>query len=211
MSAVALVTLGEGRDQVYIPRLNTKALLNQRTAEMFTKQILQMGLSSVELGTPGHKKNFNVAKLEGEYETTYKYYTKSPKIDIARLAMGDQALRMGLDRLTVYKDILQYEDPEGALERYYAQQAEILSPTVMRDRVITSLLKIAEENKDAQAAREAMAMIAEMGAIADQMAMGGGVSPGQPQQAGGEPIMPLLGENGKVGGVKPLPTTIAKE
>jgi hypothetical protein len=204
MSAVALVTVGEGRDQVYLPRLNAKALLNQRTAEMFTRQILQIGESSIELGTAGHKRSFNTQKLEGEYETTYKYYTKSPKMDIARLTMGDAALKMGVDRETVYTDILQYEDPKGMIQKYYYELAEKLSPKVLMNRTIRKLTEMAEEDGDEDAAEDAYILQVELGASIDQTLTGGQGQIQPPQQQSSD-ILPLMGQGGKVGGVKPAP------
>ncbi len=212
MSAVALVAIGEGRDQIYLPRLNTKALINQRTAEMLTAQILQMGLSSVELGTPGHKATFKTSDFEGDYETTYKYFVKSPKLDVARLTMMDAALRMGIDRLTVYKDIGQYEDPEDMERRYYYDMAEKLSPNVLKNRVILKLLDMAEDDKNEQAAMDAQILAEEMGASIEQIKAGNIVQPPEVPNAGGNPLIPLMGDGKNVGGIKPTPAMMgAKE
>jgi len=210
MSAVALVTVGENRDKIYLPRLNTKALLNQRTAEMLTKQILQTGMSSVELGTPGHTRNFNLSKVEGEYETNYKYFVKSPQLDVAKITMGDAALKMGVDRETVYTDIMQYEDPKGMIQKYYYDLAEKLSPNVLRNRTIIKLLEMAEDDGDEDAARDAQIMAAEMGASLDQIRQGAEVAPPEPQPSG-EPMIPLLGQGGQVGGVKPVASVARPE
>jgi hypothetical protein len=201
MSAVAIVTIGEGKDQIYLPRLNTKALINQRTAEMITQQVLQLGESSVELGTPGHKKSFNTAKLEGEYETSYKYFVKSPKIDIARLTMGDAALKMGVDRETVYTDILQYEDPKGMIQKYYSDQAELMNPMVKINRIIRNLTEKAERDGDEDAAEDAYIMQVTMG----QMMQGGQPQIEEPPTGNVSQPMPLMGDGGKVGGVKASP------
>lgn len=202
LSAVALVTVGEGKDKVYLPRLDTKAYLNQRTAEMFTKQILQIGESSIELGTPGHTRNFNLSKVEGEYETTYKYFVKSPQLDVAKITMGDAALKMGVDRETVYTDIMQYEDPKGMIQKYYYELAEKLSPNVLRNRTIIKLLEMAEDDDNEDAARDAQIMAAEIGASLEQIRQGVEVAPPEPQPSG-EPMLPLLGGGGQVGGVAP--------
>jgi hypothetical protein len=208
LSAVAIVTVGEGRDRVYLPRLHTKGLINQRTAEMITKQILQTGESSVMLGTKGHQKSYKTAKLDDEYEITYKYFVKSPKLDIARLSMGQTALNMGIDRLTVYKDILQYEDPEGMVNKFYYEQAGLLSPLVQRNRIITSLLEMAERDGDENAARDAQLMATEMMSSIDTMTAGAEEAQAEAQPPPtpnvGNPMLPLLGEGGNVGGTGPI-------
>jgi len=90
LSAVALIEIGESRDQLFLPRLQAKALLNQQLAEMIINQVIAIG-HSVELGTPGHKRKFEVSKLQGAYEVTYRYFTKSPKLDVARYSMAAAA------------------------------------------------------------------------------------------------------------------------
>ena len=197
LSAVALVELGEGRDQVFLPRLQAKALLNQATAEMFTRQVLQIG-GTVELGTSGHKKKFNTHKLEGEYETTYKYYTKSPKIDMARVAQA-QAAREFFDLETLYKDVLMVEDWQRALQKRYFYMAEQVDPLILRYRIMMSLVKRAEEG-DEDAAREAKVMAASMGMSLAQIKAGQLPPPPEPPKPA-QPIMPLLGEGGQVGGI----------
>ena len=204
LSAVALVTVGENRDKIYLPRLDAKAYLNQGMAEMITKQILQLGESSIELGTPGHTRNFNLSKIEGEYETTYKYYVKSPQLDVAKITMGAEALKLGVDRETVYTDIMQYEDPKGMIQKFYSQIAEDLSPLLKRKRIIRSLLQQAEDDDNEEAAWDAMTLAAEMGMTLDQIKAGAEVAPPEPQPQGA-PLLPLLGQGGQVGGIKPNP------
>jgi hypothetical protein len=205
MSAVALVTVGEGKDKIYLPRLNAKADLNQATAEMITRQVLQLDVPTIELGTPGHMQSFDTAKLEGEYETTYKYYVKSPQVDVARLTMGAEALKMGVDRETVYTDIMQYEDPKGMIQKFRYQEAEELSPLVKINRTIQSLLQMAEDDENEEAARDAQLMALELGVTIDQI-KAGVMQPPKPSQAGqgGQPLMPLLGKGGNVGKVTPV-------
>ncbi len=206
LSAVALVEIGEGRDQVFIPRLQAKALLNQELAEMFTKQVIQIG-GSVELGVSGHKRKFETSKLKGEYETTYKYFVKSPKIDIARYSVAMNAERY-LDEDTILRDILQVEDPDGIKKKRYYDMAAQLSPAVMRTRIIKAL---AEEGGDDEQF-EAELMSAEAG-MELQRILAGEVPelPEPPTKGGGEaPVVPLLGKGGQRGGAR-LSATKAAE
>lgn len=195
LSAVALIEIGEGRDQVFLPRLQAKALLNQELAEMFTAQVLQIG-GSVELGTKGHKRSFDTGKLEGEYETTYRYFTKSPKIDIARFSVATAAERY-FDDKTILKDILQAEDPDGIMEKRYYDLAAKVSPAVMKNRVIMALLKRAEEG-DEDAEFEAELMSAEMGMTLEQLKAGEVPKPPEqkPVKKPIEPLLPLFGKGG---------------
>ena len=197
LSAVALVELGEGRDQVFMPRLQAKALLNQATAEMFTRQVLQIG-GTVQLGTPGHKRTFSTKKLMGEYETSYKYTTKSPKIDIARMSVAAAAERF-FDPETILKDILQVGDYEGIMQRRYYYLAEQVDPLVLRHRIIMNMLKLAEDG-DEDAAREAKIMAASLGMSLAQI-KAGQLPPAPEPEKRPAPMLPLLGEGGQVGGI----------
>lgn len=207
LSAVALVTIGEGRDQVFLPRLSAKAELNQQTADMFTKQILNIG-GSVELGTPGHKRVFDTSKINGEYETSYKYFVKSPKIDIARLTMAREAIVFGVDRETVYTDILQYEDPKGMIQKYYYEMAEKISPNVLKNRTIIKLLELAEKGND-DAARDAQIMAEELG-MSLQMIKQGIITPTPTQEKMPAPMIDLMGRSGDVGGLPTPPTEVTQ-
>lgn len=194
LSAVALVEIGEGRDQVFIPRLQAKALLNQELAEMFTKQVIDIG-GSVEIGVGEHKRKFNTSKLEGSYETTYKYFVKSPKIDIARFSVANTAERY-LDKLTILKDILQREDPEGILNRKYYDMAAEISPAVMKTRIIKALMEIGGEDEEF----EAELMSAEMGMDVKRVMAGEIPEIPAVTEGGMAPPVPLLGKGGQRGG-----------
>jgi len=194
-SAIALIEIGEGRDQIFLPRLGTKGLLKQDIAEMFTRQVIDLG-HSVDLGTRGHKRTFEIGKLDGEYETTYKYYVKSPKIDAARLSIAGPAERY-YDKKSILSDILQAEDPEGILRKRYSDMAEQVSPVILKTRIIRALLE--KDDEDSQ--YEAELMSAEMGMSVEQI-MAGEVAkepeitkpPGAGE--GMEGILPLFGRGG---------------
>lgn len=192
LSAVALVEIGEGRDDVFLPRLSNKAALNQDLAEMFTKQVIALGVPTVELGTPGHKRKFEVSKLKGEYETTYKYFTKSPKIDIARYSVATAAERY-LDEDSILRDVLQLEDPDGTKQKRYYDMAAKISPAIMKDRVIRALL---EQDEDYEA--ELLSM--EMGLDLDRIKAGELPQPPGPGVPGAEappmPTIPLMAPGG---------------
>ncbi len=152
-SAVALVEIGENRGQLLLPRLATKSLMNESLAEMFTKQVVQIG-GGVELGVAGHKRTFETGKLSGEYSTEYKYFIKSPKEDVARYSIAAAAGDL-ISKKTKRETILQLEDPDGEQRQLDVEEAEILFPTIKADRVIRSLY---EEDKDYEAKLASAAM-----------------------------------------------------
>jgi len=192
-SAVALIEIGEGRDQIFLPRLGARGLLKQDIAAMFTQQVIDIG-RSVDLGTRGHKRTFDISKLDGEYETSYKYFIKSPTIDIARFSIAGVAERY-YDLKTILSDILRAEDPEGIIRKRYYDMAEKVSPTILQTRIIKALIE--EDTEDSQ--YEAELMSAEMGISVEQIMAGelpkAPETPATPKEpmAG---ILPLLGKGG---------------
>ena len=166
MSAIALIEIGEGRDQVFLPRLQLKAWLNEALTEMFTQQVIMLG-GTIELGTRGHKRDFQTSKLDGKYETTYQYFVKSPKIDAGRYSLAAAAGNLISER-TKRETILQLEDPEGEERQLKYEEAELLSPAVKMNRIIKSLLDLNRED----ATLEAELMSAEMGVNLEQMLRG---------------------------------------
>lgn len=137
-SGIRAIIAGENRDQVVHPRLEGKALLNEQLAEMFTKQVIQIG-GSVELGTAGHKRTFDISKLEGEYETTYKYTAKSPVTDAGLYSLAASA---GSSLSEKYKrdNIYQLQDPDGEERQLAVEEARRLSPGIKLDYLIRMLI-----------------------------------------------------------------------
>ncbi len=191
-SAVALITIGESKDQIYLPRLAAKESLNIQTAEMFTRQVIQIG-GTVELGVPGHKRDFSTSKLKGEYTTDYKYFVKSPKTDIARMSVA-QAAKEWYPRKHIYEQVLQVEDPDGLEEEWYAELAEKIDPNILKHRIVMGLIKRAKDG-DEDAAMEAKIMATGMGLSIAQIKAG--ITPEVPKpEPSPEPPVPLLGPSG---------------
>lgn len=163
MSAIALIEIGEGRDQIFLPRLKTKAWLNEALTEMFTQQVIMLG-GTIELGTRGQKRQFQVSKLDAEYETTYQYFVKSPKIDAGRYSLAAAAGNL-ISEKTKRETILQLEDPEGEERQLKYEEAELLSPAIKINRTIEALVDLGKSF-------EAELMSAEMGVNLEQMLRG---------------------------------------
>ena len=201
-SAVALVTIGESKDQVYLPRLAAKEWLNIDTAEMILNQLKQIG-GVLDLGVKGHSKQYPTSLLDGEYSVDFKYFVKSPKIDVARIAMAQQA-RPFYPLNYIWKEVLQVPDLQGMEEDWYSEQAEMLDPNIRTHRTIMRLLSKAEEEDNEEASWEAMILAAGMGMRLAQMQMGGGTEGGTPSlnaansTASGTPLLGAGGQSGVV-------------
>lgn len=176
LSGVALVELGERSGGVLVPRLDTKALVNKEIAEMFTRQCIQIG-GSLEIGTHGHKRSFDMEKIKGEYDVKVKYFAKSPKLDLARYSMAAQAKTVGIPQRTIDEEVLQFPDPDGIERQRRWEQAEQLSPIIRLQRIIKSRLEDAERG-DEEGEFEAEVLSTQMRVMIEQMMTGNTEQPG---------------------------------
>ena len=174
-SAIAIVSLAEARNKVLNPRRIAKAGLNEQTVEMFTRQVIQIG-HSVEIGTLGHKRMFEIGELEGEYETEFKYFEKNPALDVARYTAARAAERW-LSEEDILKDIIQHEDPAGVMKRRYYDMAGQTSILVRNRRIVKGLIEMEEFE-------EADAFAVETGQTAEQIMAG--QPPQMPTEKGGD-------------------------
>ena len=194
-SAVALLQIGEGRDQVFLPRLGARGTLKQSMAEMIIQQCIMLKASKVVVGFPGHQRTFDLRKLVGEYEIQFKYFIKSPKIDAARFTMAASVGNLISDKAK-RRDILQREDPEGDEREIRWEEAEYLSPAIKMQRTIVALSELAERG-DKNAALEAEILSAEMEVNIGQM-MGGDTTqqPTPERKVKPSQLMPAFGGGG---------------
>ena len=198
-SAVALMEIGEGRDQVFLPRLGARGGLNQQLAEMLIDQIIQTGATSVEIGSRGHKRTFDARKLVGEYEISFKYFIKSPKTDIARFSMASAAGDLVSEKYKT-ENILQMEDPEGDDRQKRWEEAERLVPAIKMRRDIKALLEMADRG-DADAEEEAKLVSDALGVTVEQLLSGGTEQQPKPEEREKpKPMVPLFGKDRERGG-----------
>lgn len=193
-SGVRAMVAGENIDQLLSPRLGLKAAMNQGLADMFTAQVIQIG-GSVELGTPGHKRMFQTSKLDGQYETFYKYTIKSVSVDAGRASLA-AAYGDDLSWRTKAESIYQLEDVDGEERRRHLQEAEALSPAIKMSRIIDDLI---EEDRSF----EAELLTEEMGVNLQQMLAGDVGQQPKPEKID-EPTQVLSLHEGQVG--RPQPT-----
>ncbi len=191
-SGVSLLAAKAERDTVYRPRINTKSLLNETTAEIFTKQVIQIG-GSVELGTEGHKQTFQTSKLMGEYQTEYKYFVKSPELDAGAVTLA-AAYGDLIPERAKRREILQREDPdEDELWLSWERLGRIF-PTVQMNRDIRNTIKLAEDGVEG-AELDAEIASATMGKTIEQVLSGDVEVPEPEEEQVPKQVIPLLGGN----------------
>ena len=139
-SGVSLLIRQEGRNQVFLPRLELKANMKLGIGDMFTKQVEQIG-GTVELDN----QTFEVSKLGGQYQVKHVYSVKSKAVDagLATLVAAYGDLIPKKSKL----EILGREDPEGEEDQLNWELVGMKYPIVQMRRDVTSLLKLEEEEE----------------------------------------------------------------
>lgn len=194
-SAVALMEIGEGRDQVFLPRLGARGSLKQQIAEMFIEQMILIGKSTIEIGARGHQRSFQKSKLLGAYEVGFKYFIKSPKTDAARFSMAVAAGNL-ISEKSKRRDILQREDSDEDERWLRWEEMELLVPAVKMRRGIKALLEMAERgDKDAEA--EAKLVLDTLGMTVEQTLSGNSEQiPATEKPKQPTPLVSMFGKGG---------------
>lgn len=198
-SGVRAMVAGENIDQLLSPRLGVKARMNKGLAEMSTQQVIKIG-GSIELGTPGHKRRFQTSKLEGAYETYYKYTIKSQSVDAGRASLA-AAYGDDLSWRTKAEEIYQLEDVDGEENQRRWEEAERLSVGVKIYRTIVALKKRADEG-DKDAEFEAQLLAGELGVSIDRLLAGEGLPKPQKEDEPTQVLSLFGGQNTRGAGVK---------
>ncbi len=128
MSAVGLVELGQGRDQIIVPILQAWALFRQKLARMMVDQVKKRNLVC-DIGIAGKKERYTSADLEGDYNISYKFANISPKDNIANVTIS-QSLGTLVSDDTKRREYLKLENPQG-------EEAKVLSE--LADKTIPEL------------------------------------------------------------------------
>jgi hypothetical protein len=140
LSAVALVQLEGGSNEVILPRLGTLGLIRQDDAEMIARQVQATGLTQVELGSRGNAQIYSVSDLSGEYDITYSYAPSSPQLDIARYAIMDQADKYMPREMSLEK-VMHAQNPAEIIRLKRIEEAEEWSEAVKVRRIVSDLIE----------------------------------------------------------------------
>jgi len=170
-SGIALIQSKEGRDIIYLPRLKTKAETKQALGDMLTAQVMQIG-GTVEIGTPGHKRQFDTRKLEGQYEVTHTFSVKSLAID-AGLASLAAAYGNSMSEHSKRREIYQMDDPDGEERWLSYEEAGRIVPSIKLARLAEDLIAL-DKNDEAQ-------MVADFAQVQLEQLLSGGVESAKPE------------------------------
>ncbi len=191
LSAVAISRLTEGKDQIFLPRIQALAMFYQQLSQMAIRQYKDFGMN-VELGQEGYTQQYPYKDLDGRYSITYRFFTTSSEQRIADLSIAAGS-RDFLSEDTIRRDVLKLQDPDGEYMKKRAEMAERVDPAIALYRYACSLIDQEEYIEARMIAQTAVAMIR-------QRQLGGQVEAAPQEQkspqVGPKDLIPLLTAGG---------------
>lgn len=198
LSGAAIARVTEGRDQIFVPRLQASALFYQQLLRMCIKQIIAIG-KTVELGEEGHRREYDPKQLAGEYTIQFQYFSESKEQKLANITEA-QALQGIMPLDYIIREVIHAKDPDAILDQLDYEEAAKLDPAL---RLYQRCHSLADREKY----MEAEMTLRTLEFILKQQGMQMGATMPTPQgetQARKSP-MPLLGAGGG-GGERRLKT-----
>lgn len=188
LSAVAIATLTESKDQLFVPRLQALAMFYRKLYKMIIKQVRAVG-HTIEIGEEGHKGKYDPKKLQGDYQISMKFYHQSPEQVIANYQVAQAAAAAGVSHETIVRDILKFPNPAEEIMKRKSEDAEEFVPALKLYRYVHALI---DRGRDIEARIVAPTVIQMLTPQAPPQPQG---QPA-PQPAKGKPeptnLMPLL-------------------
>ncbi len=149
-SAIWITEQTEIRNRLLNPRLQALGSIEDQTATMVFEQLktlmtLPEVSKEMEVGVMGRTVSIKLADLEGDYTIRHKFMSKSPKQEIANLAMAQAAQALGIPAEIWVEDIYQYDKPEKLLAAMESDKAERDDPVIGMLRRAHALVDEADE------------------------------------------------------------------
>jgi len=146
----------------------------------------------VKLGNLGFQKEYPYGELKKDYAIKFKFFTTSPKQNIANYQIAGSAREFVSDD-TIRRDILQLENPDKELAKRLSEMADQMVPTL-------ALYKMAKAKIDEGDDIGAQLIANQLGLTLQQLAQGKlGEKPAEPAPKPEKPLMPLMeGEGGMI-------------
>jgi len=139
LSSLAMARLTGSRNDIFLPRVNTKAVFYQALSRMLINQCIQLD-QPIIVGPEGSENEYKPDDLKGDYTIKYRFFTESVEDKIANLAMARDA-SLFYSRDTIRRDYLHDMNPEGEELKYQSQQAEQLDEVIFLYRRARSLVE----------------------------------------------------------------------
>jgi len=176
-TATEILQIGENSNNTLLSRLATRGLLKRQISKQIINRTIQianeLGKSSIKVG----EYDYDVSKLKGKFIVDFTYFSKNPVVDVARYEVANSVGSLVSD-YTKRREIIHLQDPDGEERLIRTQQAELLSPNILKYRTVKALLEEAEKGDD-DAQLEAEILAKELGLSLEQV-MSGNLEPMPP-------------------------------
>ena len=197
LSAIAITRLTGSRDDIFLPRIQAKALFYQALSRMIINQCIGLK-EKLELGREGSRNEYTTEDLKGDYSIKYQFFTDTAEQRIANLTIAN-ASQGYLSPDTIRRDVLNLKDPDGERVKWESAQAERVDEVLFLYRRARSLLEKKNGVKPTpQAQIEARILKNRIVTILKQRQAMGQLSPiekkGEDEVQPGKGSIPLLGE-----------------
>ena len=194
-SAIWITEQSEIRNKLLLPRIQALTQLKENRARMLIDQFYTGGIGNVELGKMGKRHDYDRSKVGDplDYSISYRLMTKDKKQEIANIAVADAA-KDKLSRITILRDVIKSDDPEGEIARLHSDEAETFDPVIKFIRITIGLLDEAENltgDEADQKRLEAKRLATKCVDMIKQEKMG--MMPQPSQSAKGQPSPPKEG------------------
>jgi hypothetical protein len=149
LSSLAMAKLMGSRNDIFLPRVNTKAMFYQALSRMIIDQCIALD-QPIVIGKKGSENTYKPSDLKGDYTIQYRFYTESAEDRIANLTMARDASQY-YSRDTIRREYLHDKDPDGEELKFQSQQAEMLDEVVFlhrRARALAEPVKKGEKVSD---------------------------------------------------------------
>ncbi|MCJ7611257.1 MAG: hypothetical protein MUP19_03265, partial [Candidatus Aminicenantes bacterium] len=199
LSAVALKRLSGSRDDIFMPRIQAKALFYQALSRMTITQCIQLG-QAINIGEPGSQNTYSPSDLAGDYTIKYRFFTESTEDMVANLSIAN-ASRGIMSEDTIRREVLKLKDPDGERVKIESEQAEKVDEVLFLFRRAYSLVD--KDKPTEQEMMESKILVERAKTVLQQRRAMGQLSPiegqktPQPQGQKGKELLPLLGGGGQ--------------
>jgi hypothetical protein len=135
LSAIAIEKLEGHRDQVFLPRLQTLSTVYVDTSFMAIDQYRNGKYVEEFTDEEGDEFEFKPADFDGKFKITFRMSTTSPEKSISNYTVAQAAKAMGFPMDMIYREILEVEDPQSAMDRTLWEQAPMFVPEIQLYRL----------------------------------------------------------------------------
>lgn len=205
LSAIAITRLTGSRDDIFLPRIQAKAIFYRDLSRMVINQCIALG-QKVEIGERGSENTYSKSDLAGDYTVKYRFFTESAEQNLANFSIANAAQDY-LDGDTIRRDILKLADPDGVKAKWQAEQAERVDEVLFLFRRGRALYD-AEDKPSIESQIEAKIIGKRIKTVLGQREAMGALSQiegqgGRQPESRAKNLLPLLADAARGGGGRP--------